>query len=625
MCGVFGIVCRDGALDESAGRAAADAMDAALVHRGPDGSGILARRNVLLGHRRLAIIDLEHGAQPMVAEGGRVALSYNGEIYNYRDLRGDLARRGWQFATASDSETVLASYCLDGVEGDANLNGMYAHAILDERADERAIVLAVDPVGIKPMFVWQGSGVVLFASELQAIVAALHALALPVEIDWEAAASFLRLGWVPAPQAMIRGAKRLLPGERWRIDVAEARAAPLSLRPLPAAAPLSANRDEFIERFGTALNGAVERQLISDVPLGFFLSGGIDSSLLLAVARDMGHNPSSFTIEFAGSGHGVARANEGEIARAVADRLGVPFQSIMVDEATMRDTLPRMMAAMDQPLADPACLPLLLLAEFARKEVTVCISGDGGDELFAGYSRHELAPLRAQWWRLPGPVRSLGRSVAGLLPQAPSTGWREVLRKARVGHGLIDADAYVQGPFAGVLSASPSLEPWNNGVGNDAEAMMAADLAGQLAGQMLPKTDNMTMAASLECRVPLLDLELVDLAAQAPLAWKREARVGKVPLRQLLARHLASEVTDRPKHGFRVPLTSWFGGPMAGELRERFARRADLFDSLLPHGLAGSVLDDHLAGRAEHSIRIWTLLALDSWIERTAPATDRIA
>ena len=171
---------------------------------------------------------------------------------------------------------------------------------------------------------------------------------------------------------------------------------------------------------------------------------------------------------------------------------------------------------------------------------------------------------------LPRPVRSLGRSVAGLLPEAPSTGWREALRKARVGHGLVDAEAYVQGPFADVLPASPSLEPWNLGIGNDAEAMMAADLAGQLAGQMLPKTDNMTMAASLECRVPLLDLELVDLAARAPLAWKREARVGKVPLRQLLARHLPSQITDRPKHGFRVPLTSWFGGPIAGELRERF-------------------------------------------------------
>jgi asparagine synthase (glutamine-hydrolysing) len=561
----------------------------------------------------------------MLAEGGRVALSYNGEIYNYRDLRDDLARRGWQFATASDSETVLASYCLDGVEGDANLNGMYAHAILDERTDERAIVLAVDPVGIKPMFVWQGAGVVLFASELQAIVAALRALAIPVEIDREAAASFLKLGWVPAPLAMIRGARRLLPGERWRIDVAEARAAPLSVRPLPASARPSANREEFVERFGAALNGAVERQLISDVPLGFFLSGGIDSSLLLAVVREMGHNPSSFTIEFAGSGHGVARANEGEIARAVAERLGVPFHSIVVDEATMRDTLPRMMAAMDQPLADPACLPLLLLAEFARKDVTVCISGDGGDELFAGYPRHQLAPLRANWARLPGPVRSLGRSVAGLLPQTPSTGWREALRKVRVGHGLVDAEAYVQGPFADVLPATPSLEPWNHGIGKDARALMAADLAGQLAGQMLPKTDNMTMAASLECRVPLLDLELVELAAQAPLAWKREARIGKVPLRQLLARHLPREITDRPKHGFRVPLTSWFGGPLAGELRERFARRADVFDALLPNGLAASVLDDHLAGRAEHSVRIWALLALDSWIERTAPATDYLA
>lgn len=624
MCGVLGLVWREGAIAATAAQAAIEAMDKSLQHRGPDGAGILERRGVRLAHRRLAIIDLERSAQPMVACEGRVALSYNGEIYNFQALRRELAPRGWDFTTAGDCETVLASYVLDGVEGDRALNGMYAHAILDERSQDRFILLTVDPIGIKPLFVWQGDGVVLFASELQAIVAALHALKMPVELDRRAAAAFLRLGWVPAPLALVRGARRLLPGERWRIDVAEAKAAPLSTRKTPDGSPVAKSRDEFIERFGLALENAVERQLISDVPLGFFLSGGIDSSLLLAIAREHGHEPAAFTIEFGGDGHGVSGANEGEIARSVAAHLGVPYHTVSVDEARMRDSLPRVMAAMDQPLADPACLPLLLLAEFARRDVAVCISGDGGDELFAGYPRHQLSPLRQHWRQIPAPVRRFGRVLADKLPQAPSSGWTEHLRRARVAYGLLDCEEYVQGPFADAIAPMRDLETWNFDIGNDGEAMMAADLSGQLAGQMLPKTDNMTMAASLECRVPLLDLKLVDLAARAPLDWKRSARVGKIPLRHLLAQHLPPAITNRPKHGFRVPLTSWFRGPLGHELRERLHRRANFFDSILPPGLFAQILDQHLAGRAEHSIRLWTLLALDSWIERTAPTADAL-
>ncbi|MGX7951277.1 asparagine synthase (glutamine-hydrolyzing) [Tsuneonella sp. HG249] len=624
MCGVFGLVWRPDAIATSqVARAAIDAMGTATAHRGPDGTGLAERTGVMLGHHRLAIIDVEAGAQPMCAQNGAVALSYNGEVYNFQELRRDLADRGWQFTTRSDSETVLAGYCLDGVGFDARLNGMYGYAILDERTEDRSIVLSIDPMGIKPMFLWQGDGITLFASELRAIVQGLKALGQTVTTDARAVAAYLRLGWVPGPLSMIEGAKRLLPGERWVIDVRSAEARLHSTRPWPSTAERPRDEREFGAVFSAALKEAITRQMISDVPLGFFLSGGIDSSLLVAVAREQGRDPASFTIRFSGDGHGVEAANEAEVARAVADKLGTPFNCIDVDESTIRGTLERTLSSMDQPLADPACLPLLLLSEFAREQVKVCISGDGGDELFAGYPRHALAPARATWRRLPPSLKAIGGRIAGLLPEAPSTGLAEVSRKARVAYALLDAEEYISGPFADSVAPDRSLEPWNYDARSDAYALMRADFDGQLVGQMLPKTDNMTMAASLECRVPFLDLELVSLAATAPIAWKRHGRIGKVPLRNELARYLPREITGRPKHGFRVPLTSWFRGSMANEIQDRVASREDMFDEVLGEGVARTTVETHLAGRAEHSVRIWALLALDNWLARLESGAAR--
>lgn len=618
MCGVFGLVWLEQHVEGGAerARAAANAMLECLRHRGPDGAGIHDAPGVLLGHRRLAIVDLEGGAQPMTGSGGKVALSFNGEVYNFPELMGDMAARGWNFDSRCDTETLLAGYCLDGERFDEQLNGMYAYAIFDERGGERKIQLSTDPIGIKPMFIYEGDGLVLFASELQAIIAGLRKFGRAHAIDRRALGAYLRLGWVPAPLTLVTGVRKLLPGERWQIDCASASVSLASTRATPSSPPHQGGADAFDALLGRELEQAMSRQLISDVPVGFFLSGGIDSSLLLAVARELGHTATSFTIRFAGQGHGVAAANEAEIARAVADRLGVTLHTIDVDSAAMRETLEGALSAMDQPLADPACLPLLLLARFARERVKVCISGDGGDELFAGYPRHALAAVRDRWGRLPGPLRSLCGGVARCLPEAPSAGFREILRKSRVAYGMVAADQYVAGPFSAEVASDPELEPWNYAITADARSLMSADLKGQLAGQMLPKTDNMTMAASLECRVPLLDLQLVGLAAEAPLEWKRVGRLGKLPLRRQLARYLPSDITDRPKQGFRVPLTSWFRGPLSEEISDRLlSREADLAD-ILGAGTIRRVLDEHIAGRAEHSIRIWALLALDNWLSR---------
>ena len=617
MCGVFGLVWNaDAGVSSAPAALAAQAMQRALDHRGPDGTGIFARDGVVLGHVRLSIIDLVSGAQPMANDDDTVVLSYNGEIYNFPQLNPALEARGWAFHTRSDSETVLASYCLDGAEADEVFNGMYAYAVLDDRVDRHVVMLATDPVGIKPLFLWTGDGLSLFASELQALIAGLKALGIAPALNHEAISAYLELGWVPAPMTLVEGARRLLPGERWEIDRRTAAARLTGRREISVVSHDPADQDGFRARLREALQAAVRRQMISDVPLGLFLSGGIDSSLIAAIAREQGFTGSCFTIGFTGDGHGVAQADEAEVARSVARHLGLGFHCIEVDEQRLLGALDQTFAAMDQPLADPACLPLLLLAGFARQSVKVCMSGDGGDELLAGYPRHRMAAMKARWARLPRPVRGMAAFAARQLPTAPRSGPQETLRKARVGYELLASPSYIDGPFAAFIGPSPHAAAFNGRIESDSLSLFKADINGQLAGQMLPKTDNMTMAASLECRVPLLDLELAALAAAAPLAWKRAGALGKLPLRAELTKYLPPEITNRPKRGFRVPLTSWFRAGLEEQIRSALVRRGPLLDHSLGPGVAERVVAEHLAGRAEHSIRLWALLALDSWLCR---------
>lgn len=617
MCGIYGLSWRDGRIDSEQALAAARVMQMSLGHRGPDGAGQVVRDGLILGHVRLAIIDLAGGAQPMTSPDGQVHLSYNGECYNFPDLMDNLKASGWKFASQCDSEVLLAGYCIHGSQFDEKLNGMYAYAMLDERSG-RQVQLATDPVGIKPLFLYTDDQVFLFASELQAVVAALRALGRPIVSDPAAVESYLRLGWVPAPLAMIKGARKLLPGERWALDLDRWVAKATSVRARPASEAFSGTSEDLDQELAARLGRIMRRQTISDVPLGMFLSGGVDSSLLLSIACEQGLAAKSFTISFVGDGHGVAQANEADVAQAVARHLGAPLNLIEIDAAMLRNSLGSALDAMDQPLADPACLPLLLLSRAARESVTVCLSGDGGDELFAGYPRHRMARWKAAWQMIPAPLRGVADVAASLLPTAPSKGFQEKLRKAHVGHAMLASPFYIDGPFArtGQL-ADRGLEPWNRANFSDARSLMWADMEGQLAGQMLPKTDNMTMAASLECRVPLLDLELVELAAGLPLGMKSARGTGKLPLRRLLSRYLPATITGRPKHGFRVPLTDWFRGSMADELRDTLLRPSDELQAVLPMEEITAVVEDHLSGRAEHSIRIWTLLAYDRWQRRT--------
>jgi asparagine synthase (glutamine-hydrolysing) len=613
MCGVCGLVWKVGerAVPSDEGVAVVRQMMRVMVHRGPDGSGIHASGRFVLGHVRLAIIDVEGAPQPMLDRSKDIAIVYNGEVYNFHTLMDEYAKGGWAFSSRSDTETLLAGYAQDGSDFDLRLNGMYAYAIADSRPSFERLQLGVDPIGIKPLYHWEDNDVFLFASELQGIIAALRCLKKDFSLNKKAVASYLTLGWVPQPDTLLTGVRKLLPGGRLQVDLRDGYVRVLPPRPIPA--PAAGDLRNVLE-------GAVRRQIVSDVPLGFFLSGGIDSSLLVAMARGLGVQPQTFTVRFIGDGHGVSTVNEADVARAVAKSFGTHHRELEVSAQSLRESMDDTFAAMDQPIADPACLPLLCLSRFARQHVKVCLTGDGGDELFHGYPQHIYANLKGNWQRVPSALRAATRSAVAWLPTRPTTGFGEKLRKFGVGFDLIDNPAYAIGPFSGrygrFLEDPPVLPSWASNVQFDNTALLEADIAGQLSGQLLPKTDHIGMYASLECRVPYLDLEVIAYSRSLSVDEKTRGLLGKVPLRALLREFLPPEIVDRPKQGFRVPLTDWFRVDMANTVKHR------LLDERMPVG--GVILkkdveyivSQHIAGHAEHSIRIWAMLSLQSWLNR---------
>ncbi|PHR59901.1 MAG: asparagine synthase (glutamine-hydrolyzing) [Robiginitomaculum sp.] len=621
MCGICGVIWRRARLDsENEGRHIVEKMMTAMRRRGPDGQGHHSAPGVVLGHLRLSIIDIKKGAQPMYAADDKVAIVYNGETYNFHDIRDGLKAKGWQPRTDSDTEAILARYVEDGPSFDQALNGMYSYAIHDQRNGMQAVYLGVDPVGIKPLYLFEDDEVTIFASEMRGIDSGLRALGAERAVDEAGLASYLALGWAPAPSSLMRHVRKLGPGERVKITPgSQNRTQNLPRREIqPAVVPT--DFEELVDHIERVLMGVLKRQMISDAPLGFFLSGGIDSSLLVAMATKLGASVKTFSVGFTGVGHGVAAANEADIARSVAKYLGSDHHELQVDADVLRFHLDETLIAMDEPIVDAACLPLLLISKFASEHVKVCLSGDGGDELFAGYPRHWLAPWKRRWQQSPTLAQSLLRNLADFLPRSPGSGVKEILRKGRVVLSLMDEKGYVGGPFSGsgsrFLSQSIDLPKVPPEIYGDGPAMMREDMEGQLAGQMLPKTDRISMWTSLEARVPLLDNDMIALAKALPIEMKLKGRTGKLPLRALLSRHLPDEISQRPKQGFRVPLTSWFRHDFGAMIRERLLDEAHGFGPLLPRSNIEEMIDEHMDGRAEWSSQLWSLLALQSWISR---------
>ena len=584
----------------------------------------------VLGHRRLQVIDLETGSQPVANETGEIVCVFNGEIYNFRELREELAGAGHRVRGTGDTPVLPHLYEEHGLDFVSRLAGMFALALWD--APRGRLVLARDRVGKKPLL-WTrlADGALAFASELKAL---LRLSGLRVEVDPGALDAYLALQYVPGRRTGLEGIERLLPGE---LLVFEAGRVELrryhAFEPEPEPEPAGRRGDEeWLELVRDRVDAAVRRRLVADVPLGALLSGGIDSSVVVALMAKASTEPvRTFTVGFADR-----RYDERQYARAVSARYGTRHEEVVL-EPDAAVTLPRLAATFDQPLGDEAALPLYLICEAARRQVTVALTGDGGDEAFAGYERYLVPRLAGRLGRLPGlglAARSL-RALPGGRGEPRSTSYRAArflevaatpaahryARLVEVFPASLRAELWLPG-FVGTPVSTGTLLPKH---GRSIATLQRADVESYLPDDLLLKADSASMAHSLELRSPLLDHEVLELGLALPDSLKVRGIGGKVALRRAFARELPDLVAGRPKRGFGVPLARWF----RGELRE-LARDVLLDGTARERGqlhrpAVERLLAEHAQGQADHGHRLWCLLMLELWQRHHVDAASRPA
>ncbi|MDO9428827.1 MAG: asparagine synthase (glutamine-hydrolyzing) [Methylobacterium sp.] len=630
MCGIAGIA--DPRLSPDRLAAEAGRMADALTHRGPDGRGVWGTDGVALGHRRLAIRDLSPaGAQPMGARDGRWVLTYNGELYGTHDARAALTADGHAFSGHSDTEILVELIARHGVAGAlARVEGIFAFAAYDRF--ERRLWLARDRMGVKPLFYAATSGRLLFGSTLSALTACGAA---EFAIDPSAVASLLRHGYVPAPGSIYAGVNKLEPGHllSWLPGEAPAIAAYWSLDSVIAAGradPFAGSDAEAIDALETLLTGAVRRQMASDVPLGAFLSGGIDSSLVAALMVGAGGTPRTFAAGFTDD----PRFDESGHAAAVARHLGTDHTTIPVREADALALVAHLPEIYDEPLADPSGLPTALLCAATRRAgLTVALSGDGGDELFAGYDRYTLATRFAERIEpIPIPLRRLAAGAMGRMPHAalglaaralpPPWGGPDAPDRLRKAAAQLPGDGFDL--YARLLTLNPDARALANGApglpspmdrpggGPLLDRMRRLDTVAYLPDDVLAKVDRASMAAGLEARVPLLDRSVVEFAWRLPPRLLVRGGERKWPLREVLARHVPRPLFERRKQGFAPPLAAWLRGPLrayAGDL----LLNPDLGGGFLDRARVRALFAEHQTGARNHAVGLWPILAFEAW------------
>ena len=640
MCGIAGLI--DPRLSAEALRASADAMTDALARRGPDGRGIWIDppAGVALGHRRLAIVDLSTaGAQPMLSDDGRWCVTYNGELYDAPERRTELAAAGHRFRGTSDTEVLVVLIARYGIVGALErLEGIFAFAAWD-RAEGR-LWLARDRIGVKPLFYAPEATRFAFASQLAAFSAGPGAR---WEIDPAAVSSLLRHGYVPAPGSILRGIRKLEPGHvvSWRPGETPRTVAYWSLDAVIAqgrANPFQGSAEEVVDVLEAVLAASVKRQLMSDVPLGALLSGGIDSSAVVALMTAGGARPRTFAAGF----HEDPGFDESPHAAAIARHLGTDHTTIPIGEADALALVADLPAIFDEPLADPSGLPThLLCAAVRRAGITVALSGDGGDELFSGYDRYALARRFSQRVEpVPRPLRRLAAGTIRHLPRGPAALLARGLPEPWGGPEAIDrlrkAGAQLPGTgfdlYRRLLTLNPDADALARGVTglptpmDDpsglplGERMRRLDSLAYLPDDVLAKVDRASMACGLEARVPLLDRAVVEFAWRLPDSVLLRDGRGKWPLRAVLARYLPLNLFERRKQGFAPPLAAWLRGPLrayAGDL----LMGPDAGGGFLDMARVRSMLDEHLAGTHNHAVGLWPILSFEAW--RRARPTER--
>jgi asparagine synthase (glutamine-hydrolysing) len=591
---------------------------------------------VALGHRRLAIIDLSPGGrQPMHSASGRYAITYNGEIYNYRALRAELESAGIRCRTQSDTEVLLEACALWGVEAAAKrLNGIFAIALWDR--EERMLHLVRDQLGVKPLYWSQRDGVLLFGSQLRAL--AVHPAFRP-EIDRDALAAYFRHNYVPAPRTIYRNVFKLPPGMilTLRRGAAPKLAAYWDTRSVAKAGiaeRLETSEEEAAARLDALLRAAVERQTIADVPVGAFLSGGIDSSTVVALMQAQSARPvRSFTIGFREDGY-----DEAQHAKSVARHLGTDHTELYVSPGQAQGAIPKLADWFDEPFADPSAIPTFLVSEMARRQVTVALSGDGGDEVFAGYNRYRMARRLGGVMRLP---RGLRAAAAAALRAPSPADWDRLLvalpARSRPAHGgdklhkLAEVLALRDGgsvyrrlvsqwdnPDSVILGGRETRGIlWDESVARDfvdaIERMQFLDTVTYLPDDILTKVDRASMAVALEARVPLLDPEVVAFAWRLPPTMKLRRGTAKWLLRRVLYRYVPPALVERPKMGFGVPIDRWLRGSLRDWAEDLLDERRLRADGLLDAQVVRRKWVEHLSGNRNWQYALWCVLMFAEW------------
>lgn len=619
MCGIAGQIRADG---RPVAPGLVEAMCAAQEHRGPDSRGVWRAGGAGLGIQRLRIIDLATGDQPIFNEDGSVVVVLNGEIYNFRELRRDLLRRGHRFATQGDTEVIAHLYEERGPGCVQALHGMFAFALWDRRRGR--LLVARDRVGKKPLFYAHREGALSFASELSAL---LEDPEVPRDVDHAAIDRFLAYAYVPAPACAFAAVRKLPPAstllyERGRVTMRRYWA-------LDYAAPPVVAEDEAAEALWDQIARATRRRLVSDVPLGAFLSGGIDSSAVVAAMAEASPQPvKTFSIGFEEETH-----DELPYARAIAARFGTDHHELVVRPDAL-SILPRLVRHYGEPFADSSAVPSFYLAEMARRHVTVALNGDGGDESFAGYQRYTTNVLLGRLDGVPAPVRRLAGAAAAHLPaggdsRARTARARRVLRalpldpeQRYLAQVMALGEAQRRRLYtpeyralAGTAGAEDViLAPWRaSAAPTPLDRMLDVDVQTYLPGDLLVKMDIATMAHSLEARSPLLDHELMQFAAALPARDKARGTDRKRILRRALRGRVPDVILDAPKRGFEVPVAAW----LREGLRE-FAADVLLGPTATRRGqfrprAVEAMLGAHARGEQDHSARLWSLLALELW------------
>lgn len=629
MCGICGYFGEQSAISSET----LERMNDALVRRGPDEGGTFRESGVGLAMRRLSIIDLSSGRQPIQNEDGTVWIVFNGEIYNYRELRATLSQRGHQFRTQSDTEVIVHLYEEYGDDLVHHLRGMFAFALWDKR--RRRGLLVRDRLGIKPLFFAESGDTLLFGSEIKAVLAAD---VVERDLDYQALDAFFTFTYIPAPLTIYRKVRKLEPGHLltyesgrmqkrcyWDVDFADA--------------DRQADGRKWLERFDHAIEDAVRSHLVSDVPVGAFLSGGIDSSLVVALMSRHLHEPvQTFTMGFGGTRSPLL--DERPLARMMAARYGCEFHEYTV-QPDFRKIVGDIVDAFDEPFADDSVIPSYYICQFARQQVKVALSGLGGDELFAGYERYSGVLLSQYYARvMPDSFhRHLVQPLIQRLPEPAHGG-------DRANHAKRFAAAVLQSPaqrYLGFVSTVPPAERrklFGLGVSkhidfqatdrivtdlyercnapDDLGRALYVDIKTYLPEDILALSDRLSMWHSLEVRVPLVDHHLVEQSARLPTRYKLDWREKKILLKQLARRYLPAEIVGHRKQGFESPMAAWLRTDLADYARETLDRsrlgKVGLFDS----GYVSSKLQEHLAGRQKNNKLLFSLIMFQEWYERHA-------